>query len=220
MVIPLKPLYEYSSDVFSQNGEDGIIKTILEQLSITNGLVLEVGAHNGVFCSNTRNLYLNNENFKAILIEADTGSFSELINNSGKLCNTEVINKFIVADTDSEDSIDSIVSKSKFRNEVFVLASIDLDGPDFLVWSQLKAKPLLVIVETEVLLKTVENKANILDYINLGKQKGYTFLGMSGYAGRQAGNLIFLVDDYAEHFSLPEIHKRVLLSGGLPWEIE
>jgi len=216
MVTTLKPPYEYSSDVFSQNGEDGIIRMLFDELKIQSGLVLEVGAHNGIFCSNTRNLYLNDQNFKAILIEGENARIPELIGNSGNRDNTELFHKFIVVDSESPDSIDSIIAISKFKNEPFVLASIDLDGPDFDVWSKLKARPILVVIETPLFFDIVPGVKNIIDYIQLGKEKGYTLFGMSGYAGKQAGNLFFLENSYAEHFTLPDIHDRLLLSGGLP----
>ena len=63
-----KRLYEYSSNVFSQFGEDGITKNILEFLNIDSGIVLEIGAWNGFYLSNTANLWSKNENFKAILL--------------------------------------------------------------------------------------------------------------------------------------------------------
>jgi hypothetical protein len=50
-----KFLYEYSIDVFSQNGEDGINKEIFEHLSITSGIVLEITKkdwkHRGILLS-------------------------------------------------------------------------------------------------------------------------------------------------------------------------
>jgi hypothetical protein len=50
-VIKLKPLYEYFENFFSQNGEDGIISFIFENLNINSGLLLEVGDHDGKHAS-------------------------------------------------------------------------------------------------------------------------------------------------------------------------
>ena len=37
-------LYTYSEDSYSENGEDGINKKILEHLGISEGVILEIGA--------------------------------------------------------------------------------------------------------------------------------------------------------------------------------
>jgi len=66
----MKKLYEYSRNVYSQNGEDGIIEEIFKFLKIKNGILLEIGAWDGFYLSNTANIWSNNKNFKAILIES------------------------------------------------------------------------------------------------------------------------------------------------------
>ena len=62
-------LYNYSKNVYSQNGEDGINKFLFEYLDITEGYMLEIGAWDGFYLSNTANLWSKNKNFKSILIE-------------------------------------------------------------------------------------------------------------------------------------------------------
>lgn len=217
MVTKLQPLYEYSSDVFSQNGEDGIISFLFQKLQIKKGLILEVGAHNGVWCSNTRNLYVNNFDFKALLIEGNNSFFSELQQNTNQFNNVEITNDYISTISEDTKSIDSIIDKSKFNSETFVLASIDIDGSDYEVWKNLKAKPIIVIIEVPIFLEVVPGKKNIFDYIELGKKKNYTFLGMSGYLNKQAGNMIFLNNNFVEHFELPDLHEQILLCGGIKW---
>lgn len=219
MVTKLLPLYLYSSDVFSQNGEDGIIKFLLEELKIINGLILEVGAHNGIWCSNTRNLYANNPNFKTILIEGNEGLFAQLCNNTNNFTNVEPVKVFIEINNKSLNSIDGIISLSKFQNENFILASIDIDGSDYDVWKAMETKPTILIIEVPVFLEKDPDKKNIIDYIELGKEKNYTLLGMSGYENKQAGNMIFLHNDFIKHFELPDLHERILLHGGTRWEI-
>ena len=46
----------HTSNVFSQNGEDGIIEEILNRLEIQTGWVCEFGAWDGIYLSNTFNL--------------------------------------------------------------------------------------------------------------------------------------------------------------------
>ena len=98
-----KFLYEYSIDVFSQNGEDGINKEIFEHLSITSGIVLEIGACDGFLYSNTANLWSKNENYKSILIESKE-SFN-LLSLESKYENVNCFN----AKVNRENSLEKII---------------------------------------------------------------------------------------------------------------
>src|ERR1700750_1039389 len=60
---------KYGKNVFSQFGEDGIIEEICKRLKIEKGSIAEFGAHDGKFCSNSRNLILLG--WDATLIEGD-----------------------------------------------------------------------------------------------------------------------------------------------------
>ena len=44
---------QYAENIYSQNGEDGIIKEILARLNINDGWVCEFGAIDGMYLSNT-----------------------------------------------------------------------------------------------------------------------------------------------------------------------
>lgn len=208
-------IYEYSSDVFSQNGEDGILEFIFNKLNIEEGLLLEVGANDGIWFSNTRNLYTKKNNkFKTILIEGDKSFFSNLQKNTENFTNIFLSETFIVPECDSPESLDSIIHLSTFYEEKFVLVSIDIDGLDFDVWKHLKARPIVVIIEVPIFLEKDPDKKNVLDYINLGKDKGYTFIGHSGYPDKQSGNMIFVTNENANSIEVPELHERILLHNG------
>ena len=47
---------KYRKNIYSQNGEDGIIEEVMQRLHIAKGLACEFGAHDGYWLSNTRNL--------------------------------------------------------------------------------------------------------------------------------------------------------------------
>ena len=73
---------EFRHNVHSANGEDGIIKKIFSDLNITEGIVCEFGAANGLDDSNTAALW--KQNFQAVLIESDSGRFDGLKNNTSE----------------------------------------------------------------------------------------------------------------------------------------
>lgn len=210
----IKPLYEYSSDVYSQNGEDGIITFLFDLLKINKGLMLEVGANDGVWCSNTRSHYTKNENFKALLIEGDGAGYNKLLSNCEGMNNTEKVQCFISPNSDDASSLDEIIKISQWKEEPFVLCSIDIDGLDYEVWKNLKARPTLVIIECPIFLENHSEKKNILQYVQLGETKNYSFLGMSGKLNSHAGNLIFLANEFMDGIELPEVHERILLHNG------
>ena len=62
-------MLEYSKDITSQNGEDGIIEFLINKLDINkpDSTCIEFGAWNGVHLSNTYNI-ITNFNWNGILI--------------------------------------------------------------------------------------------------------------------------------------------------------
>ena len=214
-----KRLYEYSSNVFSQFGEDGITKNILEFLNIDSGIVLEIGAWNGFYLSNTANLWSKNENFKAILLEAADTINPEELNN--KYPNVDSFKVFV----SSENSLEKLIDNCKFdvTNENFVLASIDIDGDDFNVTKSLgKYRPIILIVEPNGNVVERENWVNpngatVKELVDLGLEMGYDFIGMSGTPNELSGNVYLIRKDFSDLFpitKLPWDERGILRYGG------
>jgi len=214
-----KRLYEYSSNVFSQFGEDGITKNILEFLNIDSGIVLEIGAWDGFYLSNTANLWSKNENFKAILLEAADTMNPEELNN--KYPNVDSFKVF----ASSENSLEKLIDNCKFdvTNENFVLASIDIDGDDFNVTKSLgKYKPIILIVEPNGNVVERENWVNpngatVKELVDLGLEMGYDFIGMSGTPNVLSGNVYLIRKDFSDLFpvtKLPWDERGILRYGG------
>ena len=118
-------LYNYSNNVYSANGEDGINQKIIDHLKIENGVVLEIGAWDGFFDSNCANLWSNGSH-NGILIEATNRLDVEKLESK-----YDNINCFIEM-ISSDNTLEDIIDKCKFEvnNDNFVLASIDVDGDD------------------------------------------------------------------------------------------
>src|SRR5476649_3108801 len=70
-------LLDHKKDVYSQNGEDGIIEVILSTLGNRDKWCVEFGAWDGKHLSNTRNL-IENGGYSAVLIEGDANKSQAL----------------------------------------------------------------------------------------------------------------------------------------------
>lgn len=133
---------------YSQSEEERIIEHIL---SFTTGIpktCIEVGATDGLWLSNTANLW-KNLGWKAVLIESDDGNFTNLLKNTaGYQC--MCYHKRI--EPTGPNSIDDLVERGGFlysggpRSEIGIL-SIDIDGDDYHIFENLKMHPWVVIVE-------------------------------------------------------------------------
>jgi hypothetical protein len=185
----------YSKNIYSQNGEDGIIEELLKRLDINNGWVCEFGAWDGIYLSNTFNLV--EKGYNAVFIEGDANKYKDLLNTVEKYKNIIPLNAF-VDHNDTENSLDKLLSKTNIPID-FDILSIDIDSYDYQVWKSLKIyQPKIVIIEINSSVNTANNY-----YINdskkydgtgfkptfdLGIEKGYTFV-------LHTGNMFFVRND-------------------------
>ena len=116
-------LKEYKRNVFSQNGEDGIIEKILDILPEKNNWAVEFGAWDGEHLSNTYNL-IDNFGYSCVLIEGDIKKYTDLLN----LCEIHesifAVNKFV--NSKGDNSLDNILRKTVIRTN-FDDLSIEID---------------------------------------------------------------------------------------------
>ena len=186
-------LLEYKKNIFTQNGEDGIINTIFQKIGIRYHFCCEFGAWDGLHLSNTRNLILNGWN--AILIEGDTEKFKELEFNYKD--NSKVISVNVFVDS-NDNSLENIFSKylpGKIpATKDLDFLSIDIDGLDDKIFENLHINPRVICIEVNA-GHSPENITRIPDEIasnnvgqpfgifaNIAKEKGYALVCYSGNA--------------------------------------
>ena len=187
---------KYKKNIYSQNGEDGIILELLKKLDIQkNGWCCEFGAWDGKVGSNTFNL-IKNFNFKAIYIESDKNKFEDLKKTETKYPNIFAINKTISRNKKSDDCLNKVLESTKIPLD-FEILSIDIDSYDLDVWETLeKYRPKIVVIEVNSSIKPgiiqrhdKNNQGNSFSAtVNVGKKKGYILVC-------HTGNCIFLRDD-------------------------
>jgi len=210
---------KYSKNVYSQNGEDGIIEELLKRLEISNGWVCEFGAWDGIHLSNTFNLV--EKGFNAVFIEGDSDKYKDLLNTVEKHKNIIPLNAF-VDHNDTEKSLDNLLKQTNIPIDFDVL-SIDIDSYDYQVWKSLKIyKPKIVIIEINSSVNTnnghyIHDSKNyqgtgFKPMFNLGTQKGYSFV-------LHTGNMFFIRNDLLNklniHYNNPLENFRTCWGGKL-----
>jgi hypothetical protein len=212
----IKYLYEYGYDVYSQNGEDGINEFLLNHLELASGVVLEIGAWDGFYFSNTANLWSNNVKYKGILIESTDRLNKQSLENkySNIFCYNVLAN--------ANNTLEKLIEESNYvLNDNFILASIDVDGDDLNVTKSLgKFKPIILIVEPngDIINKNNPEGHTVKNLIDMGDELGYTFLGMSGYPNKHSGNVYLIRNDYKNYFditTLPWYERGILCPQGV-----
>lgn len=138
----------YRNDVFSQNGEDGVISELLKRLGLNNNLeVVEFGACDGIYLSNTFNLIKKNLVKKAIYIEHNKKFFEKLKKNAEINSCITALNISVEKDKNSKNSLENILNNTNINKDVDIL-SIDIDSYDLEVFLSLeKYQPKILIIE-------------------------------------------------------------------------
>ena len=136
-------LNNHKENIYSQSGEDGILKKILENIHIKkSNEFVEFGAHDGKTNSNCFNL-LENYNYFGLFIEPDKKRFNEL-NQNTKSMNCKNINSSISIEGNS--TLDNILTQNNISKN-FDILSIDIDGYDYQVFESLMSfNPKIVII--------------------------------------------------------------------------
>jgi hypothetical protein len=184
-----KRLNKHEYQVFSQNGEDGIIQEIFNRIETTNKYFIEFGVQNGLECNSTNLLY---KGWSGLWIEADASEFKEInarfndMTDGGRLV---VKNEFITA-----ENIESYFDSANAPMEPDLL-SIDIDYNDYHIWKAIsKYKPRAVVIEYNSIFrpdthfvvpynsnrvwdKTSYFGASLLALQKLGEEKGYCLVG-------------------------------------------
>ena len=137
-------LADYKENIYSQWGEDGIIRKIFEIIGTSSKTVIEFGAADGFWFSNTANLWANDPSWSGILIEGNPSSFNRLKNNTASYpC--IAINRYV--GTSPENSLEAILMEINLDTPIDLL-SIDIDGNDYYVLQSLeKLRPRIIICE-------------------------------------------------------------------------
>lgn len=136
-------LNEYKNNVYSQYGEDGIIKKIFNELGINKGYFCEFGAWDGKNFSNTFALY--EAGWSGCYIKGNEFRFEDLKKNITRR-DVDIVNAFV--SPSGENTLDRILGKVNILARKLDLLSIDIDSDDLAIWRSIKSqRPTVVVIE-------------------------------------------------------------------------
>jgi hypothetical protein len=203
-------LLQFRNDIYSQNGEDGIIHEICRRLKISGGWFVEFGAWDGKHLSNTFNL-VSSGGWSGVYIEGNPVKFDDLLVTAaafpGKLHPLCAMVGF-----EGANSLDNLLAKTPLPQN-FDLLSIDIDSYDWQVWRALaNYRPKLVIIECNCSIGPDVHSvhqppekigASFRALVELGRQKGYTLICHTGNCFFLLNELVPLLGEDSAAFADP-----------------
>jgi hypothetical protein len=195
------PALRYRKNVYSQNGEDGILQELLRRIPDKTNWVCEFGAMDGTFCSNTFRL-VKSQGYSAVFIESDASVFTQLLTTAQTY--PSILPILRTVEPTGENTLDAILSETPIPVDFDVL-SIDIDSYDYQVWDSVKIyRPRIVVIEINSGIPPTKFDSiyqsggtpgtGFLPMTMLGITKGYTLVC-------HTGNLIFVRNDLVSLYS-------------------
>jgi hypothetical protein len=180
-------LLQYRSNIYSQNGEDGILDFIFRKIGKGAAVCCEFGAWDGLHLSNCRKLIL--EGWRCVMIEGELDRYEKLRANYAGNPNVYPVNCFV---DNGDNSVDMIMSRLGIVE--LDLLSIDIDGLDYDVMSSLRIKPRVICVEVNAGHKPDDSRVLPSDiakhnvgqplgaFVRKAEELGYGLLAYNGNA--------------------------------------
>lgn len=180
----------YKKNIFSQNGEDGIIEQIFNLIGTEARLCCEFGAWDGIHLSNVRNLILNG--WTGIMIEGNKDRFSQLTKTYQDKKNVFCINAYVDTDSNLLSKLLKDLPVSDLNSMDFL--SIDIDGLDYNIFEMLDFQPRIICIEVnaghdpkstkKIEQETAKNNIGqpLAVFTELANNKGYELICYNGNA--------------------------------------
>ena len=199
--------------VFSQNGEDGVIREVFRRIGTETRSFVEFGIESGV---EGNCVYLAKVlGWEGLFIEGDAHHYRQLERKYRYSATVQTANDFVYPST-----INQIFSRNNVPTNLDLL-SIDIDGNDYWVWEALEGyRPRLVIMEYNSSLNPKQKLvqpymdtgwdmsqffgASLGAMVDLARKKGYELV----YCELAGINAFFVRADLAHHFERDKILVR------------
>ena len=164
-------IINFAKNVYSQNGEDGIITEVLKRLKLKGGEAVEFGAPTQQYCSNTYNLPKGWNKYYYDIDPQEPGVIKAAI---------------------TPENVNEVIGACD-------VLSVDIDGNDYAVWKAYNYQPALVIIEINSSISpnvdhfSVKNGCGFKTMNSLAAEKGYFLLC-------HTGNCLYVLNKYKKLF--------------------
>ena len=195
------PLAQASFDIFTDQGEDGIIYHLLNKINRAEHVFVDIGSGDCIK-SNCANLVVN-YGWKGLFIDKN----GEQLEIGKKFYHALGVDRGLVFKESrvTGANINQLIREAGIDSSPGLL-SIDIDGNDYWIWQAIEGiNPTIVVIEAKVefgekdivipygehnhhSVDKMYNGASVQALVNLGRQKGYKLAG----ANRFGYNLFFV----------------------------
>jgi len=203
------PLKEFRFNYFSQNGEDGVVEEIFRRLKINSGWMVEFGAWDGKYASNTFHFLKTHPEMHAVYIEGDKKRYDDLLETTSLMHGQILpINAYITPG--GNNSLDNLLGKTLVPVD-FDLLSIDVDSIDYQIWEGFRMyTPKVVIIEIHSSIPLG------VEYVHDGKTKWHTsFESMRKLGNKKGyscvhhrGNMFFVRNDLLKNIGMYDLTEQ------------
>ena len=223
LVMLSKPFDSYLHNVYSQNGEDGVIAELLQRLArgsvdLSNWCV-EYGAWDGKHLSNT--FALVEKGWKAVYIEGDSLKYKDLLATVERYPGIVPVEAFVARESGDPSSLGELLANTPLPKN-FDLLSIDIDSYDLETWEGLNSyEPKLVVIEINSSIppgtfhRCDENMSgnSFSSTLEVAHHKGYELVC-------HTGNMIFVKSELISSINMESLYIKnpnlLFDSGWLP----
>lgn len=206
-----KPFDSYLHNVYSQNGEDGVIAELLQRLArgsvdLSNWCV-EYGAWDGKHLSNT--FALVEKGWKAVYIEGDSLKCKDLLITAKKYPGIVPVEAFVARESGDPNSLGALLANTPLPKN-FDLLSVDIDSYDLETWEGLIGyDPKIVVIEINssippgVLHRCDENMSgnSFTSTLDVAHRKGYELVC-------HTGNMIFVKSELMHFIAIDPLYVK------------
>ena len=220
----MEPLDSFRNNIYSQNGEDGVIAEIIKRMGLEpkEGFwCVEFGAWDGVHLSNTFAL-VESCSAMAVYIEGDRKKYELLSQTAKKFPSITPVEALVVGSLQTSDglpnssfgnveiaTLDQILARTSCPKD-YDLLSIDIDSNDLEVWeAHREYRPKIVVIEINSSLAPGVFQRHGRDRLGNSFSSTLEVARSKGYsAACHTGNLIFVRDDLVHFLEMEESYIK------------
>ena len=180
---------KFRKNVYSQNGEDGVIAEIARRIGLKPSWTCDVGAWDGRYGSNCYALV--KRGWPCLMIEANARKYEYLQQLARRVGNIKPFHAHVDYN-EGPNSLDAIVEQAQLPGPI-ELISIDIDSYDYHVWRSFSQRPAIVVIEIgsgtlpgeRYVFSGGTRLTSFTSMLELGQSKDYTL-------ACHTGNMIFV----------------------------